>query len=69
MLTINVPAAPAKVHFINFLREWRHSSTLGSLVASPQFPGRVINEIANSRLNPSVSGFRCASGSDQCAFF
>jgi len=52
MITINVPAAPAIVHFINFLRDWRHSSALGSLVASPQFLGRVINEIASSRLNP-----------------
>ena len=68
MLTINVPAAPAKVHFINVLRDWRHSSSLPSLAASPQFSDPVINEIANSRLNLSGSGFRCVPGSERCTF-
>ena len=51
MLTISVPAAPAKVHFRNVLRDWRHSSSSGSFAISLQSSGCVINELANPRLN------------------
>jgi len=32
------------------------------------FQGRVINEITNSRLSLSGSGFRCVPGSERCTF-